>query len=100
MTLRYGNPPKLSECVDIGTVPGELVPRSVSNAGLYAMDPSVFQMTGFPVPAYRRVWLTIGYYRDKDVPVPWSCTIPGLGTLVYSDTDPVTGTPGDNWQVI
>lgn len=100
MELKYGNPPPLGDCVDLGTVPLEVVPRRIQNEGLFAGDMNLIEMYEVEVPPHRRAWLTVAYYRDKDVPTPWRLQVPGLGTLVYTDRDAETGYEGDNWQVL
>lgn len=98
--LRYGNPPKLEECVDLGTVPLDVVPRRIQNEGMFAGDMNLIEMYEVEIPPHRRAWLAIAYFRDKEVLVPWRAEIPGLGTLVYTDRDAETGIVGDNWEVL
>lgn len=99
-TLRYGNPPDISDCVDLGTVPLEVSPKKIENNGIFAGDMIVHELSGMEIPSHRRAMLTVSYYRDKDVPKPYRVNIPGLGTLVYADRDAETGLAGDNWEIL
>lgn len=94
--LQYGNPPDPTDCVDLGTVPLDVAPKEIENAGIFAGDMALMGLYGTKVPPQRRVWLAISYFRDKDVPVPWRATIPGLGELIYTRND----NGSEDWKVL
>lgn len=97
--LTYGTPPAIEDCVDLGTVPGEVVPKAIGNNGIFAGDMTLVGLYDTNVPPHRRAWLAVAYYRDADVPKPYRVKIPGLGTLLYHNEDPKYGA-GDNWTVL
>lgn len=90
--ITYGNPPRIEDCTDIGTVPEAVAPRKIKNEGIFAGDETVGEMYGEEIPALRRAWLVVSHYRaavrSGDVPVPYSVRVPGLGRLLYHNVDP------------
>lgn len=99
--LKYGNPPAIEDCADIGTVPPGVAPTHLKNEGDFAGIPGAFNADGFKLPDHRRAWLTVAHYRRRDdIPYPYSVRIPGLGKLVYHNQNPDTAWEGDNWTVL
>jgi hypothetical protein len=94
--LKYGNPPALEDCVDIGTCPPDLALGKVENRGVFAGSSVVFNLEGANIPPHRIAWIVVAYYRYRDeVPKPYTVVIQGLGRLVYSMENGV-----DNWQIL
>lgn len=98
--LRYGNPPDIKDCVDIGVVPSAVAPRKITNEGRFAgREEMIGSVYGMEIPPLRRVWMAVAYYRDLvkrgDIPVPYSVNIDGLGILVYDRDE-----HGENWSVV
>lgn len=91
----YGEPPIREECTEIGTVPAGVAPETLDNVGSHASKESMLPHYGKDIPPVRRCWMVVAYYRNKDVPVPYSVRIPGLGTLVYGRDK----WDGDCWQL-
>lgn len=101
IALKYGSPPELEDCVDIGTVPPGVAPFKVANEGDFAGIPGMLPVMGKTIPPHRRAWLTVAHYRrNEEVPKPYVVRIPGLGKLVYDDHDKKLGIAGDNWAVL
>lgn len=97
--LRYGTPPDIKDCTDIGTVPTAVAPRKITNEGRFAgKEEMIGSVYGMEIPPMRRAWMVVASYRDGvksgEIPVPYSVKVPGLGTLVY-DRDK----HGENWSV-
>lgn len=104
--LTYGNPPKIEDCTDIGTVPEAVAPRRITNEGIFAGDLSLMNMMQEEIPSLRRAWLVVAHYRagvrSGDIPVPYSVRVTGLGRLVYHNVDPDFPSMGtsDNWAIV
>lgn len=98
--MKYGTPPNVEDCVDLGTVPVDVAPETLDNFGPRAGKKNLIPHYGKEVPPIRRAWLAVAYYRNADVPKPYRVKIPGLGTLIYTDRDSETDIPGDNWAII
>lgn len=98
--LKFGNPPPIEDCVDIGTVPDGVAPFKLENTGRFAgLDILTREgVAGSVIPPVRRAWLVVAYYRPRvrsgDIPVPYVVRVPGLGTLTYN-----LGAYGDEWEV-
>lgn len=98
--LRYGNPPDIKDCIDIGEVPAAVAPRKITNEGRFAgKEEMIGSVYGMEIPPLRRAWMTVSYYRagvkSGDIPVPYSVKIEGLGILVYDRDE-----HGENWRVL
>ena len=91
--MRYGNPPNVKDCIELGTVPERVAPRTIQNEGIFAGNEVVFQAAGMKIPPVRRVWMVIRHYREQ--PTPWQVRVPGLGVLVYGNDNGL-----ENWAVI
>lgn len=100
--LKYGNPPDIKDCTDIGTVPEAVAPKKITNQGVFAnQEDMIKSVYGMEIPPLRRAWMVVSHFkpgtRSGDIPVPYSVRVPGLGTLVYGNDDPYNG---DNWGVV
>lgn len=83
--LQYGSDsemPQEGECVDMGTVPANVAPRTVENRDLGENSMDLADLFGSEVPPVRRVLMTVAHYRNKGVEYPYAVKIPGLGRLL------------------
>lgn len=99
IALKYGSPPNIEDCTDIGTVPPGVAPTKFSGED-FGHLPGVHGALGMSIPPHRRAWLTVAHFRKADVPIPYVVRIPGLGKLVYDDHDKKLGFQGDNWEIL
>lgn len=79
-SLTYGNPPRLEDCTDIGTVPEAVAPKKITNPGRFAnQEDMIKSVYGMEIPPVRRAWMAVAHYRDGvksgDIPVPYSVIV-------------------------
>lgn len=104
--LKYGNPPRLEDCVDLGTIPETAVPVKIGNVGIFAGNEQLRGLYGEEIPPMRRAWLAVAHFRDGvragEIPSPYTVLVPGLGRLVYQNSDPDFPQYGecDNFEIL
>lgn len=78
LPLRYGEPPELDDCVDIGTFDVDSV---LDNYGRFKGFKELYDLYGQPLPPIAIVRQALMQAREIDI-LPITGTIPGLGRLV------------------
>lgn len=82
LPLRYGDPPAVEDCVDIGTVES---PKVISNDpnSEYKGDISKYDTYGARIPEWSRVRYALRKIRNKELPVTFR--IDGIGRIIVGE---------------